>query len=182
MILTEIQKNNFLNTNLPLLYYVGLETGAILKNTSFKEFQDYDTDVKYECRNALLKNAEIIDEYIASNFDHLTAEQVEILNGYKFRKEGNFIIFKCLTKHAIFIDTSDNRYYCVKALSDPFDCMLDWFPAYLEKVTLLPYSGMIIYDGFFVPQPIHFGAGIRQDLNYGYQQAKKEKRIISTLR
>tara|TARA_R110002126_G_scaffold36631_1_gene111169 strand:- start:1362 stop:1643 length:282 start_codon:yes stop_codon:yes gene_type:complete len=85
------------------------------------------------------------------NFERLTTEEIKILTGFKKKITGDFIIFKCLSNNAIFLDTKENKFYAVKALGDRFDKFFDKFPV-LIKTTLLPYKDQIIYDGFIMPR------------------------------
>lgn len=128
MTLAETEYKEFLRTHLDLLFYVGQQKKILPRQTQFKNFLDADFKIKFNCREAFLDDDNILDEYIASNFDHLTTEQIDILVGFKKKIRSSFIIFKCLRNYAIFIDTKDNKFYAVKALSDTFDQFFDYFP------------------------------------------------------
>lgn len=51
----------------------------------------------------------------------------------------------------------------------------------MVEAILLPFKGKIIYDGLLSGYSIHFGGGIRSNLNRLYMNAKQRNRIITTL-
>ena len=180
MSLTDKEYKEFLKTHLDLLFYVGLKKNVLPKDLSLKEFLDLDFQIKFKCRESLFEDENIIDEYIASNFDHLTTDQIKILVGFKRKISSSFIIFKCLTNYAIFIDTKDNRFYAVKALGDTFDTFFDNFPVHIST-TLIPFKDKIIYDGFIQSSKVYYGRNMTETMNEGYKKAKRNKEILTSL-
>src|ERR1700733_10170514 len=110
----------YLEVHLRLLFYCGRQLKCFPTDISFAEFKRFDIAEKFKCREALLSNKHLIDEYLSLNPDDLLNEQTEILIGFKKLVNSRFIILKCLKKHAIFIDVETNKFYAVKALNDPF--------------------------------------------------------------
>lgn len=180
MTLTDQEYKEFLKTHLDLLFYVGHKNNVLPKNLSLTKFLDLDFKIKFKCRESLFADDNLIDEYIASNFDHLTGDQINILSGFKNRITSNFVIFKCLTNYAIFIDTKDNTFYAVKALGDPFDSFFEYFPVNISA-TLIPFKDKIIYDGFIKSSGIYYGRNITATLNEDYKIAKRNKEILTSL-
>jgi hypothetical protein len=72
--------------------------------------------------------------------------------------------------------------YSVSGLVTPLDEIVPShaLPQMVETV-LLPYKGMIVYDGLFSGYNVIFGGNIRSDLNRVYQVAKHKERIITSL-
>ena len=180
MTLTDKEYKQFLKTHLDLLFYVGHKKNILPKDLSLKKFLNLDFQIKFKCRESLLEDENIIDEYIASNFDHLTTDQVKILVGFKKKIKGSFVIFKCLTNYAIFIDTKDNQFYAVKALGDSFDTFFDKFPVNIST-TLIPFKDIIIYDGFIQSSGIYYGRNMTETMNEDYKKAKHNKEIVTSL-
>ncbi|MFE3847851.1 hypothetical protein ACFX5D_07725 [Flavobacterium sp. LB3P45] len=180
MTLTDIEYKAFLRTHLELLFYVGHKSKIIADDIIFNVFVDLNFSIKLKCRDFLLDNKKLLDDYIAENFDKLTTEQISILTGFKKTISSDFVIFKCLTNNAVFIDTKDNRFYAVKALSDSFDQFFDRFPV-LVKTTLLPFNDHIIYDGFIKPTGVYFGSGMTSTMKEEYKLAKKNNQILTTI-
>lgn len=180
MTLTDQEYKEFLKTHLDLLFYVGHKKRVLPKDLSLKKFLSLDFQVKFKCRESLFEDENIVDEYIASDFDHLTTDQIKILAGFKKKIRSSFVIFKCLTNYAIFIDTKDNRFYAVKALGDSFDTFFDRFPVNIST-TLIPFKGKIIYDGFIQSSGVYYGRNMTETMNEDYKKAKRNKEILTSL-
>ncbi|MDI9365975.1 MAG: hypothetical protein QM541_13545 [Flavobacterium sp.] len=181
MTLTDKEYKEFLKTHLDLLFYVGHKKNILPKDLNLKKFLNLDFQIKFKCRELLLENEDIVDEYIASNFNHLTTDQIEILLGFKKKIRSNFIIFKCLINDAIFIDTKDNKFYAVKALGDSFDTFFDNFPVNIST-TLIPFKDKIIYDGFMQSSSVYYGRNMTQKMNEDYEEAKRNNEILTSLK
>jgi len=180
MILTNIEYKTFLRTHLDLLFYIGQQSKIIADHISFEVFIELDFSIKLKCRDYMMDNKIVLDNYISTNLDRLTNEQISILAGFRKTITSDFIIFRCLTNNTIFIDTKDSKFYAVKALGESFDQFFDRFPVLVET-TLLPFNNQIIYDGFIKPTGIYFGSGMVSTLKEEYNMAKKNKQILTTL-
>ncbi len=180
MTLTDIEYKTFLKIHIDFLFFVGQKSKIIDDKMNFKKFVDTDFSVKLKCRDFFLNNSELLDDYLTTNFDKLTTEQISILIGFKKTITSDFVIFKCLTNNAIFIDTKDNTFYAVKALGDSFDHFFDRFPV-LVQTTLLPFKDKIVYDGFIRPTGIHFGSGMTSTMKEDYKIAKINNQILTTI-
>jgi len=139
---------NTLKPTLEILFFVGKQLNIIPKETDFKGFKNLDFKVKFKCRVAMYKNDHLLEKYLELNLSSLTNAQSQILEGFKKRITSDFVILKCLANEAIFIDSKDNKFYAVKALSNPFNLFFDEFPVIIST-TIIPFKGKIIYDGFF---------------------------------
>ena len=180
MTLSDIEYKTFLKTHLDLLFFVGQQGNFIADDVNFDQFVDLDFSIKLKCRDFLLDNKKLLDDYITINFDHLTTEQISTLTGFKKTITSDFVIFKCLSNNAIFIDTKDNKFYAVKALGDSFDQFFDRFPV-LVKTTLLPFNDKIVYDGFIKPTGVYFGSGMTSTMKEDYKLAKINNQILTTI-
>jgi len=180
MTLTEIEYRTFLKTHLDLLFFVGQQSNILADHLTFEQFIDLDFSIKLKCRDFLLDNQKLLDDYITAYFDHLTNEQISTLTGFKKSVTSDFVIFKCLTNNAIFIDAKDNKFYAVKALGDCFDDFFDRFPV-LVNTTLLPFNDKIVYDGFIKSAGVYFGSGLISTMKEDYKIAKKNKQILTTI-
>ena len=180
MTLTDIEYKTFIKTHLDLLFYVGQQSNIISDDINIHNFIKLGFSIKLNCRDILLDNRKLLDDYIATNNDLLTEEQIAILGGFKRTISSDFVIFKCLTNNAIFIDTKNNRFYAVKALGDRFTHFFDSFPV-LINTTLLPFKDKIIYDGFIKSSGVQFGPGMKSTMQEDYKQVKKSNQILTTL-
>ncbi len=173
--------HQYISTHLGLLYFVGIREHVIPATVSFMDFLDYHSDRKFRCREAFYRNmGELLDVYIKENKGRLSAADLQILNNFRRSIQGDFVILKCLSKHAIFMDTSSSSFYAVKALADPFPVFFRTFPA-MCRTTLFPYGNKIIYDGFLEPYDILLGPRIKRSLEDDYRKARANKAIITEI-
>jgi len=171
---------NYLKTHIEFLYFIGKKEGIIDSTIDLPSFRNSGKDIMFQCRQKLINNISLLDEYLTHKSSLLSDDEMDILTGFYGKITSTFIILKCLTHHAVFIDTKDNKFYAVKALGEGFDALLDYFPIMCEA-TILPFKNKIIYDGFMQPYKITIGPNIRRSMHEDYQQAKREGKIISTL-
>jgi len=165
-----------------LLFYTNQQMKKSKDVSTLEEFMHSQLEEKVKIRNALCDKIDLIDSFIEENPFEFSAEELEIVQGWRNLVKGEFYLIRYLKKHTIFLDGRDHPYaYGVVALSDEFERILGpYLPIMLETV-LLPFKGQIIYDGFMVPYRLTFGRGIRQSLNSAYQEAKSRYGIITSL-
>lgn len=180
MTLTDIEYKTFLKTHIEFLFYVGQRSKIISSRLNFKEFVKTDFLIKLKCQDYFLDNKKILDDYIITNFGRLTANEISILTDFKKTITSEFVILKCLTSNAIFINKKNNRFYAVKALGDGFDRFFDTFPV-LVYATILPFKDHIIYDGFIKSQGIIFGSEEKSTMNKDYNLAKTNNQILTRI-
>jgi hypothetical protein len=71
--------------------------------------------------------------------------------------------------------------YGVLALSQPFEELVGPYLPVLTHTVLLPFKGMIVYDGLMTSYRISFGPGIRRSLNESFKEAKARHGIVTSL-
>ncbi len=171
----------FMNTYLPLLYFTGLVHGIIPEKTSFKSFiRTMPKSTKFECRQQLIQDENIVRKFMAKNGAYLSLEERKIIDGLSKRIKGKFIIYKLLTDRAIFLG-EENIFYEVYELSDPFDTLVNNMPCVVEA-SILPFQNRIVYDGFLQPYNVHIGPNMRKDMREHYKKAKEDGRIVKSLK
>lgn len=182
MKLSEEDVRLFYKLHTALLFYTNQQMKKSKGVSTLEEFMYLQLEEKVKIRNALCDKIDLIDSFIEENPFEFSAEELEIVQGWRNLVKGEFYLIRYLKKYAIFLEGSDHPYaYGVVALSDEFDRILGpYLPVMLETV-LLPFKGQIIYDGFMAPYRITFGGGIRQSLNNAYQEAKSRYGIITSL-
>jgi len=135
-----------------------------------------------EVRNALWKNEALLDEFIAKNPAQLPPEDLDILNSWKYSKQGTFFVYKTLKKHAIFIaQDKGTEVFAVKGLYSPFEELFGPYLPTFVKTVLLPFNNEIIADGLFQSYDLIIGPGIRRELKAIYDDAKERGAIITSL-
>ena len=86
---------------------------------------------------------------------------------------GKFYVFRELKKYTVFLSTTDPPIaYGVLALSQPFEELIGPICRSMTQTVLLPFKGMIVYDGLMSSYSISFGPGIRRSLNESFKEAK----------
>ena len=164
-----------------LQYYINQKRGVHKDVVSIKEYAALPTEKKLKARDELWNNPQLIEAYVQDNPDRLPIEELEIIQKWRGFIKSSFFILRHLKKGSIFIG-KDDQVYAVHGILDPLDEVIPSYalPQMVETV-LLPFKGQIIYDGLLSGYSIHFGGGIRSNLNHTYTVAKNKNRIMTTL-
>jgi hypothetical protein len=125
----------------PLLHFANEELKVVPNLSGQGPKDSIDVNLAMKVRDALWGNEAVLDKFIAKNPAQLSPDDLMIAESWKHRRQGQFIIFKVLKKHAIFI-SQDHRadVFAVKGLYSSFEEMLGpYIPALVETV-LLPFG------------------------------------------
>ena len=180
MTLTDKEFKEYIETHLDFLFYVGKRTEILNETIDFKAFKKLGTKTKFDCSEEFLNKPKLLNDYLGLNFERLEIEKLKILEGFKKRISGDFVVLKYLKDYAGFVDLKKSKVYLVKALGDKFERMISATPK-IVKATILPFKDKIIYDGFLEPYNIIIGQSIRKDLNGLYKKAKEKKELITEI-
>ncbi len=165
-----------------LQYYINQKHGFHKNIHSRDEYSQLSTEKKLEVRKAMWEHPEWIEAYVRENPDELERDRLAIIEKWTRFVSGNFYIFRHLKKGSIFIGGNPEKVYSVHGLLDDLDEII---PSYalpqMVQAILLPFKGIIIYDGLLQGYNVHFGGGIRGNLNQTYIIAKQKEHIITTL-
>ncbi|HLM00721.1 MAG TPA: hypothetical protein VK400_06670 [Pyrinomonadaceae bacterium] len=136
---------------------------------------------KFKVRNALFENVGLIDDFIDENPQDIPMKHLTIVSRWKKFIKGDFFIERYLKESAVFI-SDETEVYTVLGLTES---LAEYFPKYalpvrLESVVLLPFQDKIVIDGFFLPQPIIYGGGIKSELKELYTKAKRKDKIVKS--
>lgn len=165
----------------PLQFFVHQRLHILPNVDTLQAYIACPSNLKWQVRQALYENADLIEAFIQENPQNFSAEQLAIIATWKHYQSGDFYIERLLKTHAIFI-SSDDQVYAVLAL---YDALQDMFhrsqlPVFVKAV-LLPFKGKIIYDGLLQSYSIFFGRGISSELKETYMIAKQHGSIIESL-
>ena len=95
---------------------------------------------------------------------------------------GKFYVFRELKKYTVFLSTTSPAIaYGVLALSQPFEELIGPYLPVLTQTVLLPFKGMIVYDGLMSSYNISFGPGIRRISTQDFKEAKARHGIVTSL-
>lgn len=178
MKLSKIELSEYLQPHLKLLFFCYSEMKSLKKTLDFEEFKKQPLQTKFEARNYFNNNGYLLDKYISNNKNELTTDEIIILQGFKKKITGDFVLFKALKSYTIFIDTNNNI-YGVHSLSDPLNEML--LMPVLANMTILPFRDKIIYDGFINSYNMYIGSNMRSDYKDLLNKKRKEGTILTAL-
>ncbi len=166
---------------LPLLDFVNKQYGINSKLKSIATANTLNpTDVK-EVANKLWSDVRIIDDYLKDRVE-LPDEYREIIQSWKRRIQGMFMMERHLKKGTIFISMENEEVYQVSGIISACEEMFYGAPMPLMvEATFMPFRNVIISDGLVMPYNIIVGANMKRTFKELYMAAKKSGRIRLTL-
>ena len=128
-----------------------------------EEFAALSPEVRLKVRDAFLNHTDLIQSFVDENPAHLTEDELDIVRSWRHLVRGKFYVFRELKKYTVFLSTTSPAIaYGVLALSQPFEELIGPYLPVLTQTVLLPFKGMIVYDGLMSSYNISFGPGIRR--------------------
>ena len=139
-------------------------------------------ELQVQVRDALTDNLFLIDAFVDENPAGLSDDEIDIVRSWRHLVAGKFYIFLSLKKHTVFLSTTAPPIaYGVLALSEPFEAMIEQRLPVLTRTVLLPFKGMIVYDGLMQCDTISFGPRIRGRLGDEFEEAKTRHGTVTSL-
>jgi hypothetical protein len=166
-----------------LLYFAGQMRNFLPSDMSLDEFIDEPLETKAGCRDAIYEPLPLFDEFLATEGNRLTPKEQTAIQHWKRFVRGDFIVLRHLKKHTIFLNTTEpSKAYAVLSLTTDMPELIPDFalPTYIETV-LLPYEGVIVYDGIVLASPILIGPNMTREMKAEYTAIKKAKQVVTTL-
>jgi len=183
MLLTPLDVELFFRLHRALLFFVNQRLKVVADDVaSPEEFAALSPEVRFKVREAFLNHTDLLQSFVDENPAHLTEEELAIVRSWRHLVAGKFYIFRELKKYTVFLSTDKQPIaYGVLALSQPFEEMVGPYLPVLTETVLLPFKGMIVYDGLLNTYRISFGPGIRRSLNESFKEAKARHGIVTSL-
>lgn len=165
----------------PLQFFVNQRLKILPKIKTVEQYARLSSQDKLKVRNALFENLDLIEAFVKENPRQLSVDKLEIVASWQNCVVGDFYIERMLKKYNIFISSND-KVYAVLGLYDALEEIIhkSRLPMYVRAV-LLPFKGIIIYDGLFQSTNIFFGGNITAELKEVYLSAKQNGEIIESL-
>ena len=181
MLLPLVDIDQFYDIWLSFLEFINHKT-KVLQPAIFKNMiNQYNPEAEQEIRRALWAHPGLIDEFIHENPGYLNVDQLEIVAGWRNFRFGDFTLCKVIRGVGIFLAHDDPQsFYAVNPLFSPFEQLLPEIPT-VVRTALIPYKGVIVYDGSIVAYSIRFGPGLRQAASDWYLNAYERGLIKTTL-
>ena len=173
----------FFRLHRTLMFFVNQRLKVIPdKIASPDEFAALSPQVRLKVRDALNANLALIESFADENPAHLSDDELDIVRSWRHLVTGKFYVFRELKKYTVFLSTTSPAIaYGVLALSQPFEDLIGPYLPVLTQTVLLPFKGMIVYDGLMSSYSISFGPGIRRNLNQDFKEAKARHGIVTSL-
>ncbi len=173
----------FFRLHRALMFFVNQRLKVIPnKVASSEEFAALSPDVQLKVRDALNANLDLIESFVDENPANLSDDELDIVRSWRHLVTGRFYVFRELKKHSVFLTPTDPAIaYGVLALSQPFEDLIGPYLPVLTQTVLLPFKGVIVYDGLMTSYRITFGPGIRRSLNESFKDAKARHGIVTSL-
>ena len=112
-----------------------------------------------------MPHLDLIESFVDENPAHLSDDELDIVRSWRHLVDGKFYVFRELKKYTVFLSTTSPAIaYGVLALSQPFEELIGPYLPVLTQTVLLPFKGVIVYDGLMSSYNISFGPGIRRNL------------------
>jgi hypothetical protein len=145
-------------------------------------FAALSPQVRLKVRDALNAHVELIESFVGENPANLNGDELDIVRSWRHLVAGKFYVFRELKKYTVFLSTTSPAIaYGVLALSQPFEELIGSYLPVLTQTVLLPFKGVIVYDGLMSSYNISFGPGIRRNLNQDFKEAKARHGIVTSL-
>src|ERR1700730_11597987 len=173
----------FFKLHRALMFFVNQRLQVIPDDVaSPDEFSSLSPQVRLKIRDALSANLDLIQSFADENPANLNEDELAIVRSWRHLVAGKFYVFRELKKYTVFLSTtSPATAYGVLALSQPFEELVGPYLPVLTETVLLPFKGVIVYDGLMSSYNISFGPGIRRSLNESFKEAKARHGIVTSL-
>lgn len=201
-LLSPVDKDLFYNTYFSLIDYVNRKYGIIRRLNVLEEQDSINPEELNVIASKLWANPKKeIDAYLAANHtakhitNHQESEAEELLQSWKRRIKGRFVIERYLKQGTIFISITEKNenedaedagnvgdVYLVKGISLGYESMFrnEKLPLMVDA-TLLPFKNVIITDGLVAPYVVRFIGKLKSAFKDVYLKAKHEDRIHTEL-
>jgi hypothetical protein len=183
MLLTPQDVELFFKLHRALMFFVNQRLKVLPDDiASPDEFSSLSPQVRLKVRDAFLDHADLIQRFVGENPAHLSNDELDIVRSWRHLVAGKFYVFRELKKYTVFLTTTAPAIaYGVLALSQPFEELIGPYLPVLTQTVLLPFKGVIVYDGLMSSYNISFGPGIRRNLNQDFKEAKARHGIVTSL-
>jgi hypothetical protein len=183
MLLTPQDVELFFKLHRALMFFVNQRLTVVPDEiASPEEFAALSPEIPLKVREAFLSHADLLQSFVDENPARLTKDELDIVRSWQHLVHGKFYVFRQLKKHMVFLSTDKQPIaYGVLALSQPFEELVGPYLPVLTETVLLPFKGMMVYDGLMTSYRISFGPGIRRSLNESFKEAKARHGIIRSL-
>ena len=183
MLLPPHERELFFRLHRTLMFFVNQRLKVLPdKLITPDEFAALSPEDRVKMRDALNANLDLIESFVDENPDQMSEDELEIVRSWRHMVSGRFYVFRELKKYTVFLSTtSPATAYGVVALSQPFEDLIGPHLPVLAQTVLLPFNGVIVYDGVMSGYDLSFGPSIRRNLNQAFKEAEERHGIVTSL-
>lgn len=183
MLLPEHELHIFFKLHQSLMFFVNKRLKVVPNEaTSPIEYARLSPELRFSVHEAFVSNLELCESFADENSFGFSQSDLEIVRSWKHLVTGKFFILRELKEQTIFLSaTPPSIAYSVAALSHPITELVGTNLPKLVQTTLLPFKGMIVYDGLLYPYQLPKMPGLRQSLNESLKEAKDRIGIVTSL-
>jgi hypothetical protein len=173
----------FFRLHRTLMFFVNQRLEVVPDDLASPEaFAALPPEVRLQVRNAFLDHTDLLQSFVEENPAQLPDDELALVRSWRQLVHGKFCLFRELKKYTVFLSTDKRPIaYGVLALSQPFDEVIGPELPILAETVLLPFKGLIVYDGLLNAYRISFGPGLRRSLNENFKEAKARHGIVTSL-
>jgi hypothetical protein len=92
----------FLKLYIPLSFFAN-QCNRVVDITTFEQFRQLPPEKRLIIRDSIFQNSELIDEFIKSNPEKFSDQELDMVSGFKNFMKGRFYLVRQLKKYAIFL-------------------------------------------------------------------------------
>ena len=182
MLLSPADSDLFFKLHRALMHFANQQLNIVPDIASPDQFSSLPHETRQEVCTALLDRMDMIELFVEQNRAKLTADEIDIVLSWRHLVAGRFYVFRQLKKYMVFLAADDPPVaYGVVALTEPFEDLIGTYLPVMVDAVLLPFKGMVIYDGLLNGYNITFGGGIKRSMNNSYREAKQRLDIVTCL-
>src|SRR5262249_55659877 len=149
MLLTPQDAELFFKLHRALMFFVNQRLRVLPDDVASPDaFSSLPPEVRLKVRDAFLGHTDLIQLFVEESPAHLTTDELGIVRSWRQLVHGRFYAFRQLKKYMVFLATDPEPVaYGVLALIQPFEELVGPYLPVLIETVLLPFQGMIVYDG-----------------------------------
>lgn len=160
-LLNETQIDRFYELMTPLLVYVNERTHTLDPKVRKNLEHFYNPKAENALRVALWQSPHLLVDYLNDNPFNINDEDLAVVANWQNFRFGDFTLCKVIRGLGIFLSHDDPQcFYSVYPLIEPFRNLLPEIPI-VVRTALIPFDGVIVYDGSMASYAVRFGPGLR---------------------
>jgi hypothetical protein len=180
MLLSAEESESFFSNYVPLLFYAAVYEGILPEGSIIDDFYETSTEEKIACRDVIFNNAEVISSYEKDNARFLKTKQLGFTDEVRKGILKNFVVLKQTKSFAVFMESDQNAFYHITAITEPIDTKLNYIPVLIETA-IFNFRNKLIYDGLFKGGNMQIGPNYKKQFLEDYREAVKKRQVIELL-